>query len=299
MGRLTAIVLGAAAGGGYPQWNCNCPVCRLAWSGDRRVRPRSQTSLAVHLGERGWLLVNASPDLRTQIMRNPVLQPKRDGRDSPIVAVLLTGAEIDQAAGLLHLRERQAFTLFATPATLLALRDNPMFDALSPEFVERRAAQPGEAFNVGEVSVEVFSVPGKVPLFLERGEPAIEETDANVGVEFTQDGRHLVFMPGAATITPAMRERLQRADVILFDGTLFTDDEMIVSGTGHKTARRMGHMPIDGVDGSLAVLAGLPGRRIYIHVNNTNPILVEGSPERRCVEEAGFEIAEDGMEILL
>lgn len=299
MGRLTAIILGAAAGGGYPQWNCNCEVCRLAWAGDTRVCARSQTSLAVHLGEKGWLLVNASPDLRTQIMRNSVLHPKGEGRGSPIAAVLLTGAEIDQAAGLLHLRERQAFTLFATPATLAALKDNPVFDVLAPDLVYRQVVMPGGSVDLGDVRAELFPVPGKVPLFLERGESPIEETDANVGVEFTLDGKRLVFMPGAAAITSAIRERLQRAEAVLFDGTLFTDDEMIASGTGYKTGRRMGHMPIDGPEGSLATLAKLPARRIYIHINNTNPILIAGSPQRRQVEAAGIEIAEDGMEIVL
>ncbi len=143
-------------------------------------------------------------------------------------------------------------------------------------------------------------VPGKVPLYLELG--AVQttvESGVNVGMEIKTDGTTLTFVPGAAAVTPALRERLARADVILFDGTLFRDDEMIASGTGEKTGRRMGHMPIDGADGSLAALEGLGKRRIYIHINNTNPILIEGSPERRRVEDAGFEVAVDGLEIRL
>lgn len=299
MGRLTAVVLGAAAGGGYPQWNCNCAVCRLAWAGDARVRPRSQASVAVGVGDGSWLLLNASPDLRTQILANRRLHPGPDLRNSPIAAVLLTGAEIDQTAGLLSLRERQPFTLYATTATFAALAGNPMFAVLDPQTVARRAMTLGETLVIGEVSAAIFAVPGKVPLFLENGEPEIEESAVNVGVELVSDGKRLLYMPGVAALTPAIRQRLERADVILFDGTLFADDEMIVSGTGSKTGRRMGHMPIDGDDGSLAVLAGLPGRRIYIHINNTNPVLIAGSPERRLVEQAGIEIAEDGMEIVL
>jgi pyrroloquinoline quinone biosynthesis protein B len=144
----------------------------------------------------------------------------------------------------------------------------------------------------------LFAAPGKVPLYLERGEPEAGGS-VNTGAEMTAGGRRLVFMPGAAALTPDLTARLARADVVMFDGTLFTDDEMIRSGTGAKTGRRMGHMPIDGDGGSLATLAALPGRRIYIHINNTNRILVDGSPERRRVEAAGIEIAEDGMEIVL
>ena len=214
---------------------------------------------------------------------------------------MLTGGEIDQTAGLLNLRERQPFTLFGTQDTLAALAGNPMFGALAPDVVTRRAVAPGAAFALpGGLSAELFTVPGKVPLYLETGDVQTSvESGVNVGLEIKSGGTTLMFVPGAAAVTPALRERLARADVILFDGTLFTDDEMIASGTGEKTGRRMGHMPIDGADGSLAALKGLGKRRIYIHINNTNPILIEGSPERRQVEDAGFEVAADGLEIRL
>jgi len=300
MARLTAIVLGSAAGGGFPQWNCRCAVCRLAWDGDPRVKPRTQASLAVSANDEQWTLLNASPDLRAQLAATPALHP-RSLRGSPIEAVVLTGGEIDQTAGLLNLRERQPFTMFGTKDTLAAVDGNPMFGALSPDVVTRRAITPGAPFELpGGLTAELFAVPGKVPLYLEKG--AVEtsvEGGANVGVEIKSAGTRLIFIPGAAAVTPALRERLARADVILFDGTLFTDDEMIASGTGEKTGRRMGHMPIDGVDGSLAALKGLGKRRIYIHINNTNPILIQGSPERRPVEDAGFEVAADGLEIRL
>src|SRR6185369_12084907 len=218
MGRLTAIVLGTAAGGGYPQWNCRCNVCRLAWDGDPRVRPRTQASLAISADGARWTLLNASPDLRAQLAATPALHPREKLRASPIEAVVLTGGEIDQTAGLLSLRERQTFTLIATEQTLGALGANPMFGALAPDVVTRRAVVPGTP----------FMVPGKVPLYLEQGTPETSvESGANVGVEITVGGATLTFVPGAAAVTPALRDRLARADVILFDGTLFTDDEMI------------------------------------------------------------------------
>jgi pyrroloquinoline quinone biosynthesis protein B len=296
---LTAIVLGSAAGGGFPQWNCNCDVCRLAWAGDSRVRARTQASLAVSTDGRRFALLNASPDLRTQIQAAAALHPREGTRGSPIETVVLTGAEIDQTAGLLSLRERSPFTLVATAATHAAVADNPMFGALT--LVSRRAVTPGERFEVAsKLQAEFFLVPGKLPLYLEGDDPdTASESAANVGVELSDGRSRLLYVPGAAAVTPAMRDRFARADAVLFDGTLYTDDEMIRNGTGEKTGRRMGHMPIDGEGGSLAALAGISARRIFVHINNTNPILVEGSPERARVEAAGWEIAFDGMEIVL
>jgi pyrroloquinoline quinone biosynthesis protein B len=301
MGRLTAIVLGAAAGGGFPQWNCQCPGCRLAWSGDKRAKPRTQASLAVSADGERWTLLNASPDLRAQVMATPALQPRAGARGSPIAAVVLTGAEVDQVAGLLTLRERQDFTVFATADTLAAVAANPIFGVLAADVVSRQTAAPDQRFSLpGGLDAELFAVPGKVALYLEGDNPALAtETGANVGVEIISGLQRLIYMPGAAGITPDLADRLARADVVLFDGTLFLDDEMIATGTGSKTGRRMGHMPVDGQDGTLAALAGLPGRRILTHINNTNPMLIEGSPERRKVEDAGFEVAVDGMEIVL
>jgi pyrroloquinoline quinone biosynthesis protein B len=303
LSQLAAVVLGAAAGGGFPQWNCRCAVCRLAWAGDKRVKPRTQASLAVSADGEHWILLNASPDLRAQIQANQNLHPRGqapgNARGSPIAAVVLTGAEIDQTAGLLSLRERSPFTVHATAATLAAVADNPMFAALAPDVVARRAVVPGERFALGYgLEAELFIVPGKVPLYLEGDDPdTASESAANVGVEIFNGTSRLAFVPGAAAVTPAVMQRLARADVIFFDGTLFSDDEMIASGTGTKTGRRMGHMPLDGPDGSLVTLNGLRARRIFVHINNTNPILVEGSPERGRAVAAGWEIAEDGMEV--
>jgi len=307
MGRLSAFILGAAAGGGFPQWNCNCDVCRLAWAGDPRVKPRTQASIAVTTGPNGspdgvspFILVNASPDLRQQIIATPVLRP-RGLRTSPIAAVVLTGGEIDQTAGLLTLRERGPFGLYGTAGTLSTLASNSMFSALAADVVPRKPVQSGVPFALpGGIEAEMFIVPGKMPLYLEGDNPKLEaETEANVGIELRANGARLVFIPGAAKLTPAMAGRLADADVVFFDGTLFSDDEMIVAKAGAKTGRRMGHMPVGGPDGTLAALAGLARRRILIHINNTNPILIEGSPQRRTVEAAGFEVAEDGMRVEL
>jgi pyrroloquinoline quinone biosynthesis protein B len=301
MVRLTAIVLGSAAGGGFPQWNCRCPVCRLAWTGDLRVRARTQASLCVSANGEDWVLINASPDLPQQLRQSKALHPRGGTRGSPIKAVVLTGAEIDQIAGLLSLREREPFTICATATTLMTIGGNAMFDVLAPEVVKRCAVAPGAQITLpGGLMIRLFLVPGKVPLYLEAENPqTATETAANVGVEVSVAGACLTYIPGAAAITPAMLTRLGRADVVFFDGTLYRDDEMIASGTGSKSGRRMGHMPIDGPDGSLASLSGLDRRRIYVHINNTNPILIDGSPERLEVERKGWEIAEDGMEIVL
>jgi pyrroloquinoline quinone biosynthesis protein B len=306
--RLDALILGSAAGGGFPQWNCGCEACRLAWAGDPRVKPRTQASIAVTAqasfdgravsSAAPFVLINASPDLRQQIIATPALQP-RGLRMSPIAAVVLTGGEVDQTAGLLTLRERGAFALYGTPGTLATLAANSIFSVLAADVVPRHAISPGTPFALpGDIEAELFLVPGKAPLYLEGDNPALAaETEANVGIELRAGCARLVFIPGAAKVTSAIAARLRDADVVMFDGTLFSDDEMIVAGTGTKTGRRMGHMPVGGPDGTLPALAGLGRRRILIHINNTNPILIDDSWQRRVVEAAGFEVAEDGMRI--
>jgi pyrroloquinoline quinone biosynthesis protein B len=244
-------------------------------------------------------LINASPDLSAQVRAATALHPRDSLRGSPIDAVILTGAEIDQIAGLLSLREGTPFTLYATPASHAAIAANAMFGAMTS--MSRRAVNPGARFMLaGDIEVTLFMAPGKLPLYLEGEAPEIDtESAANVGVELYREGARMVFVPGAAAVTDAMRERFARANVVLFDGTLFVDDEMIRAGTGEKTGRRMGHMPIDGEGGSLRALDGLSARRIFIHINNTNPILIDGSAERQKIEAAGWRVAEDGMEIVL
>ena len=263
------------------------------------MRPRTQAGIAISAGDGHWTLINASPDIGQQIRATPALHPRGGLRSSPIDAVVLTGAEIDQITGLLCLRESTPFTLYATPVSHAAVAANAMFGALSA--MARRAVNPGERFMLaGNIEARLFMVPGKLPLYLEGDDPEIDtETAANVGIELQCDGARLIFVPGAAAVTAAMRDCCARADVILFDGTLFTDDEMLRTGTGQKMGRRMGHMPIDGEGGSLQALAGLTARRIFVHINNTNPIQIDGAAERRKVEAAGWQVAEDGMEIVV
>jgi len=255
--------------------------------------------LAVTADGTNWVLINASPDLGQQIRQTKALQPRSAVRGSPIKAVLLTGAEIDQIAGLLTLREREPLRLYASAAVLAALSENPVFNALAPEVVTRSVVEPGTAVALpGGLSAELFAAPGKTPLYYENV-PATKSRfeDSNAGVELSAGGARLLYVPGAAHITASMRERLAHADAVLFDGTFFRDDEMSKAGCGPRTASAMGHMPIGGEGGSLATLHFVGGRRIYVHINNTNPMLIEGSAERAEVERAGWEIAADGMEI--
>jgi pyrroloquinoline quinone biosynthesis protein B len=301
---VRAIVLGSAAGGGVPQWNCVCPVCRLAWAGDVRVKPRTQSSLAVSADDRRWVIVNASPDIRQQIAATPILQPSGQGssRQSPVAAVVLTNGDIDHVGGLLSLRESQPFALFAAQATHKALDGNAMFGVLNRALVKREVVALDAIFEpLPGIEAELFAVPGKVPLWLEDDQLRVGElTESTVGISLSANGRRVVYVPGCAYVTDAVMGRLAGADVVLFDGTLWNDDEMIALGLGQKTGRRMGHMPMAGIDGTLDVLQSLPaGRRVFIHINNTNAALIEDSPQRRAAEQAGWEIGYDGMEFNL
>ena len=303
--RLRAIVLGAAAGGGYPQWNCRCSVCALAWDGDPRVKPRTQSSLAISADGRNWVLLNASPDLGTQVRATLALHPRRGGeggRDTPIRAVVLTNGDVDHVAGLLTLREKAPLTVFATAETRAAVSANPLFGVLDPALVAWREIVVGRPFEpLPGLTVEAFTVPGKVPLYLEGATVEIgTETGSTIGLSVRCAGVRLDYVPGCAAVTPSLARRLAGADALLFDGTVFHDDEMPAAGVGTKTGRRMGHLPVGGADGSLKALAGVPaGRKVFVHINNTNPMLVDGSPERRAVEAAGWTVAEDGTEIAL
>ncbi|MGI6246526.1 MAG: pyrroloquinoline quinone biosynthesis protein PqqB [Pseudochelatococcus sp.] len=297
---MRLVVLGSAAGGGFPQWNCRCPVCSLAWDGDPRVRRRTQTSVAVSADGERWALVNAAPEILSQIQAVPALHPRGSGRHTPVASVLLTNADIDHVAGLLSLREAQPFSLHATPAIHDVIGANGVFDVLARGIVDRLPVAPGAPFPlVDGVAAEIFPVPGKIALYLERGEvETAVEGEQTVGVELRDGRRRILFIPGCALMTDALRARIDGADAVLFDGTVWRDDEMIAAGVGAKTGRRMGHMAMSGADGSMAAFEGLRvGRKVYLHINNTNPVLIDGSPERRAAERAGWEIAEDGMEI--
>jgi pyrroloquinoline quinone biosynthesis protein B len=295
---LRAIVLGAAAGGGFPQWNCRCAGCLLSRAGDPRAPARTQASVAVSGNDTDWILVNASPDLTAQIHATPVLQPKEGMRGSPIAAVVLTGGEVDQVTGLLSLRERHPFTIFATPRVLGTIADNPIFAALDASTVRRQPVAFDRTFQLpGGVEARLFASPGKVPLYLENAAAGKPE-EFTAGVELKKDGKSIVIIPGAAFIPPAVERIAAEADLLFLDGTLFMDDEMILAGTGTKTGRRMGHVPIAGEGGSLSAFKSC-GKRVYLHINNTNPILIEGSPEYEAVRSAGWDVAYDGMEFEL
>ncbi|HTW68428.1 MAG TPA: pyrroloquinoline quinone biosynthesis protein PqqB [Acetobacteraceae bacterium] len=299
-------VLGAAAGGGFPQWNSNAPACRRARSGDPLACPRTQASIAVSIDGEHWFLFNASPDLRQQIEATPCLQPRHGLRSSPIAGVVLTGGDVDAIAGLLTLRERHGFTIYATAAILEVLDANPIFDVLARDIVVRQPVRLGEQTvlllpdgNLSGLSVELFAVPGKVPLYLEDGTaPPIVESDTTVAATISGMGRHLFFVPGCARMSETLAHRLQGADAVLFDGTLWTDDEMLRSGVGSKTGQRMGHMSVSGPNGTMAAFRTIDVRRkVLLHINNSNPILLDDSPERAAVTAAGWEVAFDGMEI--
>jgi len=305
-------VLGSAAGGGVPQWNCNYAYSRRARAGDVDVSTRLQSSIAASAGA-GWVVFNASPDIRAQMAATPELQPSADAplRSTPISAVVLTNADVDHIAGLLSLRERQRFNLYASGRVLDVLERNPIFRVLDPAYVrrielpiDREVAIEGPDGSTG-LRVMLYPVPGKVALFLETGDARQDFNAADgdtVGVRIigADGGGVIYYVPGCAAVTRAVSERVSGADVLFFDGTVFADNEMAEAGVGDKTGQRMGHLAISGEAGSVAKLKNVGlGRRIYIHINNTNPILDARSEARRFVEAAGWEVAYDGMEIRL
>jgi len=304
-------VLGSAAGGGYPQWNCNHPNSRRARLSDPLAPARTQSSIAVSADGCQWILFNASPDLRQQINDNDVLQPKHALRESPIQAVILTNADVDHVAGLLNLRESQAFRLYGTRRVLSVLEANPIFNVLNPNFVRRDPVILEQEIDmIGPdgvalgISVVPFSVPGKVALWLE------DETEKDnfgtvdedtIALEVREYGTtRFFYIPACARLTEGLVERLDRSDLVFFDGTLWEDDEMIRHGVGVKTGQRMGHMSVSGEGGTLASFSDLRiARKVFIHINTTNPILIADTAERKIVDGAGWEVAYDGMAIEL
>lgn len=307
-------IVGSAAGGGFPQWNCNYRLSRAARAGRAGIRQRTQSSLAASADGVGWVLFNASPDIRQQIAQTPELQPAPGAplRSTPLRAVLLTNADVDHVAGLLNLRERQPFAIYASTRVLAALAANPIFNVLDPAIVPRRAL-PGQgelelcdaAGRGTGVTIESFAVPGKVALYLEdcsrpEADYGSEEGDTIAVRIAGGNDRSAFYIPACARIDAALRERLAGAACLLFDGTVYTDDEMIAAGVGQKTGARMGHLAMSGEAGSIAGLADIDvGRRIFVHINNTNPVLDESSAEHAAVRKAGWEVAYDGMEIEL
>ncbi len=307
---MRVLVLGSAAGGGFPQWNCNGPLSRRARAHDPMAKMRTQSSIAVSADGRRWALFNASPDLRQQFNDNPQMHPDAGLRSTPVACVVLTNADVDHVAGLLTMRERQPFVLYASDRVSAALEANPIFNVLNPEFVRREHLALSHAHTLVSpddapigLTVEPFAVPGKVALYLENAEAGAnfgtaEGDTIGLHIQQPQTGAHFFYIPGCAEVDAPLAQRLEGAPLALFDGTLFTDDEMVTAGLGPKTGKRMGHISISGPEGSIAAFEKLGvARKVFIHINNTNPVLIEDSPERALVEEAGWEVAEDGMEI--
>ncbi|MBK8697550.1 MAG: pyrroloquinoline quinone biosynthesis protein PqqB [Deltaproteobacteria bacterium] len=308
---LTVIVLGSSAGGGLPQWNCNCPQCAAARGGDPMVPPRSQSSIAVSADGERWLLCNASPDVRTQLAQTPALHP-RALRHSPIAAVALTNADIDHATGLLILREGGAPPVYCTARTERALTDGlRVLPALaSYGAVTVRRLTPGSADpevirdRAGEdigVRLRAFTVASKPPPYMLPLLSAEEIADLHagdtVGLELSSaDGAtSVVYVPGVLDLDASLHARLSAAGLVLIDGTFFTDDEMIASGASQKTSRLMGHAPLTGAGGLLEFLQTVTRpRKALVHINNSNPALRADSPERRSIEEQGVALSSDG-----
>ena len=296
------IVLGSAAGGGHPQWNCHTPASLKGWHDHHGLQRRTQASIAVSADGQHWVLINASPDFRQQLLATPALWPRQGLRHSPIEAVVLTSGEIDHIAGLLSMRERQRFALYASDQVLDVLAQNPVFEALDPAHVARRQLRLDAPLTLCGLTLTPFAVPGKVPLFMESrsaGQLA-GEAGETIGLSI-DDGRHrMYYIPGCAAITDALRQRLRAAQLVFFDGTLWRDDELLELGVSEKTGRRMGHLSIDGPDGTLAAFADLDvTRKYFIHVNTTNPVLDPQSPQRAALRAQGWEVAHDGLEIHL
>jgi len=305
---MRLVVLGAAAGGGFPQWNCNCANCRRARTGDPAAEPRTQSSLAVSADGARWLLLNASPDLRQQILATPTLHPREGVRHSPIAAVLVTNGDVDHIGGLINLREGQPLALYAHERVHAVLDGNRVFEVLNRDTVDRRTLPLDRTERVhdaaGEplgLSVETFAVPGKVALYMEQqgGDHGGAAGDT-VAVRLIDEARgtEAFYVPNCARVDAELAQRLRGAPVVFFDGTLYRDDEMIRAGLSQKTGQRMGHVSMDGPDGALAAFAELEVRRkIFVHINNSNPALLADSDARARVEAAGWEVAHDGLEI--
>ena len=293
---MKIILLGAAAGGGLPQWNCGCDNCHAARAG--RIPAMTQSSIAVSADGRDWAVLNASPDIRVQLAATPALHPT-GLRDMPLRSVLLTNGDIDHVAGLLTLRESQPFTLFATPAIHEVLAQNPMLTALRADLVARQPVALDQGVEIAPgLMATLFAVPGKVPLYQEGD---VVETglvgETTVGVELSANGRRALYIPGCAKLPDWLSGRIAGADLLMFDGTLWEDDEMIRMGLGQKTGRRMGHMPV--VE-TMAAMRDLPvGQRVFVHMNNSNPLVDPASTQTREAEASGWQVGRDGMEITL
>ena len=306
-------ILGAAAGGGFPQWNCNGRNSASVRAGKSGFTARTQSSLAVSADGKRWVLLNASPDLRQQIAAAPDLWPDANGplRNSPIKSAVVTNADVDHIIGLINLREAQPFSIYASSRVMETIKANSVFNVLNEAIVPRHELPldtTTEIEGAGEdlgLSVRAFAVPGKIALFLEDAsdKKGFGSRDGDtIGLEVTEKatGKAFFYIPGCAEVDPPLAETIRGAALLFFDGTLFTDDEMITQGLLNKTGQRMGHISMSGPAGSIAAFKPLGvKRKVYVHINNSNPVLDENSAERKEAEAAGWEIGYDGMELHL
>ncbi len=308
---LRVVILGAAAGGGVPQWNCGCPVCRTARTEHPELQS-TQASIAVSADGEHWFLVNASPDLRQQLIATPQLHPKPGQlRHSPISGVILTNGEVDAVAGLLSMREGSPFTIYAHPKVLAVLKANSIFNVLGENNVPRRPIEVDRSFEPtlpdgapSGLEILPFAVPGKSAWYLEGkahpgGDTGLGDT-LGLRIKDKASAGYFYFLAACAAVDDQLRSRLAGAPLIFFDGTVWRDDELIASGLGNKTGQGMGHIAMSGESGAIAALADLDiGRKIFLHINNSNPALLRASPERKIAERAGWQIPADGTEIML
>jgi pyrroloquinoline quinone biosynthesis protein B len=308
---LRIVVLGAAAGGGVPQWNCGCEVCRAARDGKPELRS-TQASIAFSADGQDWFLINASPDLRHQLIATPQLHPKPGAlRHSPIAGVILTNGEIDAVTGLLSMREGSPFAIYAHAKVLAILGSNSIFDVLGEKTVRRQPIAIDRPFephlaNGSPSGIEVlpFAVAGKGAWYLEgKAHPGGSDgTGDTLGLKVTDkgSGKYFYFLAACADVGNDLKSRLAGAPLVFFDGTVWRDDEMIAQGLGQKTGKAMGHIAMSGDDGAIAQLAGVAiDRKVFLHINNSNPALLTASPERKMAERAGWQIPADGTEIVL
>ncbi len=308
---LRVVVLGAAAGGGVPQWNCGCEVCRAARDGQKELQS-TQASIAFSADGAHWFLVNASPDLRQQLTATPQLHPKPGAlRHSPIAGVILTNGEIDAVAGLLSMREGSPFAIYAHAKVLAILKSNSIFNVLSEKNVSRvpieidRPFEPALPDGSGSgFEIEAFTVPGKGAWYLEgKAHPGGSDGAGDtlgLRIRETASGKYFYFIAACAHVTPELKARLAGAPLVFFDGTVWRDDEMIAAGLGAKTGQSMGHISMSGSEGAIEALKSLTiDRKIFLHINNSNPALLAGSKERKLAESAGWQIPADGTEIVL
>ncbi len=307
---LKILILGSAAGGGSPQWNCNSDVSKAVRSKENGTSPRTQSSIAVTANDSEWFLFNASPDLGSQILANRQMHPKKNLRHSPISGVVLTNGDVDHVAGLLTLRERQNLAVYAHQRVHSVLKENSIFNVLNPDYVDRREMKMNRKFELKNknghgvgLEIEAFEVPGKIALWLEdesKGQDFGTEDGDTIGLKISSinEKESFYYIPACAKMTNDLASRIKGSSIVLFDGTLWTNDEMASSKVGEKTGQRMGHMNNSGDDGSIEAFKNLDvKRKIFIHINTTNPILLENSKERKIVEENGWEVSYDGMEI--